>query len=183
MKKELYKKLRYVLAFFLLLVPVVLPSVVSAATDADVTVTYTVEYLNLADNATTIAFGGVALSATSNTSIAFVAIANNSTIQVDAYIGVTSSTWAGATAHDHAEDAVPGADLVGLLAHTGTGSWGDAGDVIVKYGSGSYATWNLISEDLAADADFTYGLGLQVPTSSTDAVEKSNTVRVTIVSG
>ena len=181
MKKELLKKLRYLVAFLAILSLVLFPTAVSAATDADVTVTYTIEYLNITDNATTCAFGGVALSSTSNTSTSFVAITNNSTIQVDAYIGVTGATWTGATPHTHADDAVPGANTVGLLANKG-GTWG-TGDVIVKYGGGTYATWNLISENLAADADFTYGLGLQAPTSSDDAVEKENTVRVTIVSG
>ena len=181
MKNGLFKKLRYLVAFLILLVPIAFPMAVSAATDADVTVTYTIEYLNIADNASTIDFGGVALSTTSNTSTAQVGITNNSTVQVDAYIGVTAATWTGATPHTHDDAATPGADTVGLLANEG-GSWG-AGDVIVKYGAGSYATWEMISENLAADADFDYGLGLQVPTSSSDAVQKTNTVRVTIIAG
>lgn len=177
MKKELFNKLRWLIALLVLALPVV----TIAATDADVTVTYTIEYINITDNATTVAFGNLSPSATSNTSTALVAIANNSTIQTDMFIGVTAATWTGGTAHTHDDTATPGADIVGLLANRG-GTWG-TGDVIVEYGGGDYTGWQMIYEDCPASTNFTYGLGLQCPTSTTDSEEKTNTVRVTVKSG
>lgn len=166
--------------FAALLILLTIPLLI-AATDADVTVTYQIQYMNITDNATAVDFGAVAPGATSNTSTALVGITNNSSIQVDAYIGVTAATWTGGTAHTHDDTATPGADTVGLLANRG-GTWG-TGDVIVKYGDGTYATWNFIYENCPISTNFNYGLGLQAPTSTTDNQTKTNTVRVTIVAG
>src|SRR3990172_4012834 len=99
-----------------------------AATDADVTMTYTVEYLAITDNVTTIDFGTLATSATPTTLTSFVGITNDASVQVDATIGVTGATWTGGTAHTHSNTATPGADTVGLKASRGTGAF----DVIVK---------------------------------------------------
>ena len=148
---------------------------VLAATDADVDVTYTVEYLDITDNATTVAFGTLATSATPSTATSYIAITNSSSVQVDATIGVVNATWTGGTAHTHSNTATPGADTTGLKASRGTGAF----DVIVKQA----AAWNYIYENAAAGADWTYELKLYVPTSTTDGVEKTNTVRTTIVSG
>lgn len=176
--KSDFKKVFRVAAALLLLL---LAPLVMAATDADVTVTYQIQYMNITDNATTVAFGAVAPGATSNTSTAYVQISNNSSIQVDAYIGVTGATWTGGTAHTHDDSATPGADTVGLLANRG-GTWG-TGDVIVEYGDGTYSSWQFIYENCPISTNFTYGLGLQAPTSTTDNQTKTNTVRVTIIAG
>lgn len=151
---------------------------VLGVTDADVTVTYTVQTIAITDNATSVSFGNLNVSVSSNTSLDAVAITNGSNVQTDATIGVVNPTWTGGTAHTHSNTCTPGADTVGLMAHTGTGAWGDAGDVIVKSSS-----WNYIYENCPAVTNFTYGLGLYTPTSSTDGVEKTNTVRVTVVAG
>ena len=169
---------RLLLSTLLALLFVLVPTTaILAATDADVTVTYTVEYLDITDNVTTIDFGTVSTSTTADTTTSHVGITNSSSVQTDATIGVTGSTWTGGTAHTHSDTATPGADTVGLKANRG-GTWG-AGDVIVKYN----ATWNYIYEDCPATTDFDYGLKLWTPTSTSDGVEKTNTVRVTIVAG
>jgi len=162
-----------ILAFLLVAVWVV---PVLGATDADVTVTYTVEYLAITDNTTTVAFGTIAASATPYTPTDYIAITNDSSVQVDATISVTGSTWTGGTAHTHSDTATPGANTVGLKTNRG-GTWG-VGDIVVKYDTPNY-----IYENCAAGVDFAYGLKLYAPTSTSDGVQKSNTVRITVASG
>ena len=147
-----------------------------AATDADVTVTYTVEYIAITDNTTSVGFGVIVASATPSPPTDHIAITNDSSVQVDATISVTGTTWTGGTAHTHSDTATPGANTVGLKANRG-GTWG-VSDIIVKYD-----TPNFIYENCAAGVDFAYGLKLYAPTSSSDGVQKSNTVRVTVASG
>jgi hypothetical protein len=149
---------------------------VFGATTADVTLTYTVVTLDITDNATSVAFGSLNAGSSAYTNTSYIGITNNSNVQIDATIGVTGSTWTGGSAHTHSDTATAGADTVGLLANRG-GTW-ESGDIIVKYASPNY-----IYENCAAGVDWDYGLKLLVPTSSTDGVEKTNTVRITIGAG
>lgn len=171
------KKIRWLWAFILvaaLFFGYAAP--VSAATDADVTVTATPEYIAISDNVSAYDFGVVSASSTSNTSTSYVGITNGSSVQTDITISVTGATWTGGVAWTHSDTATPGADTVGLLSNRG-GSWG-TGDVIVKNASPNY-----IYENCAALTDFDYGIGLHAPTSFSDGVEKSNTLRVTAAAG
>lgn len=168
---------RYLLSLFLALVlclSIAVPAF--AATTADVTVTYTPEYIAIADNVTTLDFGNVATSTTYQVPTDYVGITNTSSVQTDITIAVTGATWTGGSAHTHSETATPGADTVGLEANRG-GTW-DTGDVIVKNADPNY-----IYEDCPATTDFDYGLQLHMATSTSDGVEKTNTVRLTAVSG
>jgi hypothetical protein len=162
------------IALLLVLVPVI-PAF--AATTADVTVTATpASVIAITDNATGAAFGEVADGATVQTTTAYIHINNTSNVQVDMTISVTTSTWAGGVTWTHDDTGSPGADTAGLKANRG-GTWG-VGDVVVKNVSPLF-----IYENCPAGTDFDYGLQLLVPTSTTDVVEKSNTVRVSAAAG
>jgi hypothetical protein len=168
---------KYVLSIFLALVMVLaLAFPALAATTADVTVTYTPQYIAIADNVTAYDFGAVGASANYSTTTTYVGITNTSSVQTDITIGVTGNTWTGGTAHTHSDTAEPGADTVALWANRG-GSWG-TGDIIVKYDTPNY-----IYENCPATTNFNYGLRLGTPTSTTDGVEKTNTVRVSAAAG
>ena len=168
---------KYLLSLLLALMLVIIPAVPAIAADtADVTVTYTPEYISIADNVTTVDFGNVALSANISIGTNFIGITNTSSVQTDVTIAVTGATWTGGTVHTHANNAQPGADIVGLLSNRG-GTWG-TGDVIVKFTASNY-----IYENCPATTSFTYGLRLVTPTGSTDGTQKTNTVRITAASG
>lgn len=131
---------------------------------------------NITVNPTIYDFLAVEESSTPSTSTTYFAIDNNSTMQTDQTIGVTTSTWEGGIPWDHAEDAVPGPDLAGLKANRG-GTWG-TGDIIVKYSSPNY-----IYENCPATTDYSFGLQLLAPTSFSDGAEKQIIVRITAMAG
>lgn len=143
-----------------------------AATTADVTVTATPEYIAITDNVTTYDFGVVAASSTTNSSTTHFGITNTSSVETDMTISVTTSTWSGGVTWTHSDTATPGADTAGLQSQRG-GTWG-SDVVIVKNTSPNY-----IYENCPATTDFDYGISLLAPTSYTDAVEKSITLRIT----
>jgi len=147
-----------------------------AATTADVTVTFTPQSIAIADDQASYDFGVVDASTTPYTATDWCTITNTSNIQTDITIAVTGNTWTGGTAYTHDDGGSPGANTVGLLSNR-DGTWG-VGDVIVKYASPNY-----IYENCPATTNFSYGLKLYVPTSFTDYVEKTNTVRVSAAAG
>ena len=147
-----------------------------AATTADVSVTATPSYVAIADNTTTVAFGAVVASSTSNTSTSYVGITNTSSVQTDQTIAVTTSNWTGGVEWTHDDTATAGVDTAGLVSNRG-GTWG-TGDVIVKYASPNY-----IYENCPATTDYDYGLSLVAPTEFGDGVEKAITVRITAAAG
>jgi hypothetical protein len=171
--KRYMKLLGILLAIALVLLT---PIQAFAATTADVTVTATGAYVAIAVDIGSKDFGTVDASSTPSTTTSYFTIDNTSTVQTDQTIGVTTATWAGGVTWAHAEDAVPGANMAGLKANKG-GTWG-VGDIIVKYSSPNY-----IAENQAATTDYSFGLKLWSPTSFTDGVQKTITVRVTAVSG
>lgn len=173
------KALRLVLVLLLVLLPLLAlaPQGVMAATTANVTVNATPAYVSITCNVTDYDFGVVAASSTTNTSIEYFGITNASTVQTDQTIGMTSDNWTGGVVGwAHSDTNTPGADTVGLLSNNGT--WG-TGDVILKNG----APWNYVYENKPAGGSYTFGLGLNAPTSFTDGVEKTNTVQIYAVQG
>ena len=171
---------RYLITILMVLALIIIPaSHAIAATTADVTVTATLSHVAIADNATAYDFGNVVASSTTNTSTALVNIINTSSIQTDMTILVTTANWSGGVEWIHDNTGTPGADTAGLLANRG-GAWG-VGDVIVE--STVTGTPNYIYENCPATTNFTYGLGLQAPTSGSDGVQKSIIVRVSAVAG
>lgn len=149
---------------------------VLAATDADVDVTATPAYVTISCDQPSYDFGVVAESATPSTATNWATITNGSTVQTDQTIGVTTSTWAGGVTWTHSDTNTPGADTAGMLSNKG-GTWG-VGDVIVKYDTPNY-----IAENQAATTNYSFGLKLSAPTTFTDGVEKSITVRVSAAAG
>lgn len=157
----------------LLIVGLALPIV--AATTADVTLTATFAFVGISDNQTSIDFGVVAASSSTNTTTSQVALTNTSTVQTDMTIAVTGATWTGGTAWTHSDTATAGVDTVGLRAGKNGGT---VADVIVKN-----ASPNFIYENCPASTNFTYGLQLLAPAFGTDGVQKTNTLRVTAAQG
>ena len=147
-----------------------------AATTADVDVTATPAYVTISCDQSVYDFGVVAESATPSTTTSWATITNGSTVQTDQTIGVTTATWAGGVTWTHAEDAVPGANTAGLKANRG-GTWG-VSDIAIKNSSPNY-----IYENCPLGTGYSFGLKLWTPTSFTDGVEKSITVRVTAAAG
>jgi len=119
-------------------------------------------------------FGIVAESSTPSTTTTYFTIDNNSTIQTDQTIGVTTSTWSGGWTHN--DSGSSGSNAAALLANRG-GTWG-SGDIIVKYSSPSY-----IYENCPASTDYSFGLKLLAPTSFDDGNLNQITVRITAVAG
>ena len=152
------------------------PGIAMAATTADVTVNATPNYVSIADNVTTVDFGGVDTSSTTSTDTAYIGITNTSSVQTDQTISVTAASWTGGNGWTHDDTGTPGAETAALLANRG-GTWG-VGDVVVKNGSPDF-----IYENCPATTDYDYGLELLAPTEFDDGVEKSITVRVTAAAG
>jgi len=121
-------------------------------------------------------FGVVEESSEPYTITTYFAIDNNSTMQTDQTISVTTNTWSGGDGWTHSDTATPGANTAGLLANRG-GTWG-TGDIIVKNISPNY-----IYENCPATTDYSFGLKLLAPTSFSDGVEKQIIVRITAVAG
>ena len=143
-----------------------------AATNADVTVTATPTYVGISVSPTTYGFGIVAASGAPSTTTTYFTIANSSSVATNNTIAVTTSTWSGGVTWTHSDTATAGADTAGMKANKG-GTWG-TGDVIVQY-----TTPQTLAASQAATTNWSFGLQLLAPTSFSDGVEKSVTVRVT----
>lgn len=169
------KKLIVSLVLSLVLV-IGLVSPALAATTADVTVTATPSYVAITSSQTSYNFGVVAASSTPSTATTWALITNTSTVQTDQTISVLAATWSGGVTWTHSDTNAPGADTAGMLSNKG-GTWG-TGDVIIKY-----TTPNDIATNQAALTNYSFGLKLTAPTSFTDGVEKSITVRVSAAAG
>jgi hypothetical protein len=147
-----------------------------AAPTADISVTATPQYVAISCDQASYDFGVVAASATPSTATNWATIDNTSSVQTDQTISVTAASWSGGATWTHSDTATAGADTAGLSANKG-GSWG-TGDVIIKNASPNY-----IAENQAATTDYSFGLKLYAPTSFTDGVQKSITVRVSAAAG
>ena len=168
---------KYILSIVLALILVLtLAAPALADTTADVTVTATPAYVAIADDQASHDFGVVAASSTPSTATDWCGITNTSTVQTDITISVTTATWSGGVTWTHSDTCTPGENTAGMKANRG-GTWG-VGDVIIKNGSPEY-----IYENCPALTDFDYGIKLWAPTSFTDGVEKTITVRVSAAAG
>lgn len=176
------KKLLCVLSvLFILVMASIVPQIaqpekVFAATTDDVTVTVTPAFVGISCNPSSYDFGIVAASATPSTAEDWATIDNTSTVQTDQTISVTTNTWAGGVTWAHSDTATAGADTAGLKANQ-DGTWG-VGDIIIKNAAPNY-----IYENCPALTDYAFGIKLWAPTSYTDGVEKSITVRISAVAG
>lgn len=163
-------------AVLALVLVLILATGVWAATTADVDVTATPAYVEISCDQPSYDFGVVAENATPSTTTTWAAVTNGSTVQTDQTIGVTAATWAGGVTWTHSDTATPGVNTAGLKTNRG-GTWG-TGDIIIKYTAPDY-----IYENCPASTGYSFGLKLWAPTSFTDGVEKSITVRVTAAAG
>jgi hypothetical protein len=146
----------------------------AAATTQDVTVTATPSFIGISNSANSYNFGAVSPSSTPSSAVDYFTVTNSSTVSINVAISVTAASWSGGAGWTHSDTATAGADTAGLLANPDdVGGWG-TGDVIIKN-----ASPNNIKASLAASTNFDWGIKLVAPTSFTDGVEKSITVRLT----
>ena len=164
------KIIGFLVAVLLMLVPM---GIVGAANTANVTVNATPAYISVSVNQSTYAFGVIAESSVTNTTGAYFGITNDSTIQTDQTIGVTSTNWTGGAEWNHSETCAPNVATAGMKAQRVGQSW-----VIVKNSSPNY-----IYENCAASTNYSFDLSLHAPTSFTDGVIKQIVVSVLAVSG
>ena len=143
-----------------------------AAQTADVSVNATPAYISISVAPAGYNFGVIAAGSTTNTTADNFTMTNSSTVATDITISVTGATWTGGIAWSHAEDGVPGADIVGLNSTTETNDWSVG--VIVK-NAGPLT----LQAGLVALTNLKFGLSLRAPTSFSDGVLKQNTVRLT----
>lgn len=147
-----------------------------AATSVDISVTATPTYISISCDQSSYDFGTVVASTDENTATNWATIDNTSSVQTDQTISVTSATWSGGVTWTHSDTATAGADTAGLKANKG-GTWG-VNDVIIKN-----ASPNFIAENQAANTDYSFGIKLIAPSSFTDGVEKSITIRISAAAG
>ena len=160
----------FLIALFLILMPT---GLVSAANTADVTVNATPSYISISVNQSTYAFGVIAESSVTNTTGGYFGITNDSTVQTDQTVSVTSTNWTGGVGWYHNETCTVGTATAGMKAQRVGQSW-----VIVKNSSPNY-----IYENCAADADYAFDLSLHAPSTFTDGEIKQIVVRVTAAAG
>jgi len=163
------KKLLVLVFLAVLMIATTVPAV--ASTTTDLTVTATPTHISISVSGSPYDFTTVAASATPSTATDYFTVTNGSTVAIDVEIYVTGD-WTGGVGWTHSDTATAGADTAGLSANKG-GSWG-TGDVIVK----KSAAYEKIATAQAATTNFDFGLKLYAPTSFSDGVEKSVTVRL-----
>lgn len=175
-----YTRVLLLLALLAVILPVgtiVFASPVEAVTTANITITVTPGVIGISCNVSESPgydFGTVLVGTTAQTDEEYFGIDNTSTVLTNHSIGVTAATWTGgATAWTHDDSATPGADTIGVKANKG-GTWG-VGDIIVKTDASTD-----IATNQAITTDYSFGLELLMPTSSTVNNQKTNVVQVTV---
>jgi hypothetical protein len=147
------------------------PILAMAATTSTVTVTFTPQ--SLVAGVTTPnswAIGFVADSATAQTATGYFSTANTSNCVTDWAISC-GATWTGGTAFTHSDTATAGADTVGLKASPNTGAF----DKIIKNTSPVD-----VATSVAASTAVVWEAKFYAPTSHSDAVQKTNTIVMTV---
>lgn len=114
-------------------------------------------------------FGAMAESAVVGTGLGYFEVTNYSGFDIDLIISGTDMT--GGNGWTLANDAVPGADIVGIKAGLEGGSY----NVIVKKNT----PYNTLKASLSPSSSQAFGLQMLAPTSFTDGVQKSGTVTIT----
>jgi hypothetical protein len=155
---------------------VVAPFAVMAATTADVTVTATPTYIAITNTPNMYDFAAVAASSITNTAGGTSCFTANNTGTVESNITVvavlTAGNWTGGTQWVHSETGAGGVDTAGLSAGTDSGA---IHDITVN------TTVQLLYGNLIAANHTHWGLQLRAPTSFSDGTQKTMIVRLTIV--
>jgi hypothetical protein len=159
-------------AILIALALVAVPTAALAASSADVTVTATPTFVSISASPGSFDFGAVSEGDTPSSTTSYFTVTNNSSVATDNTVSVTSATWTGGVAWNHSDTGTAGADTAALLANKG-GAWG-VGDVIVKNSAP-----NVLAASQASKTNWGFGLKLLAPTSFSDDVQKTNTVRIT----
>lgn len=149
------------------------PSMALAATTADVVITATPTYIAMTNTPSSWAIGVIAASSTNPTANdSYFAASNNGSVTSNITLLVTTANWTGGVGWIHSNTNTTGADTVGLAYGT-QGSGTDqyilkttAEDLVTGLASANYTRW---------------GMKMYAPTSFGDGVQKTVTVRLTIV--
>ena len=173
-------KSRMVRLLSILLVSVILtvvaPLAVLAATTADVTVTATPTYIAITNAPALYDFAAVAASSITNTVGGTNCFTANNTGSVTSNITIlavlTAGNWTGGTQWIHSNAGAAGVDTAALSGGTDSGAITD-----ITVNTTSQLLWgNLVS------ANHTHwGLQLRAPTAFSDGTQKTMIVRLTIV--
>ncbi len=176
MKRFLIRSLLVVTLVMLMVIP--FASVALADSTADVTINATPAFVLISCNLTVAGydFGVVNTSSTTNTTTTHFGVTNNSSVQTDQTIGVTTSTWSGGLGWSSNETGDASVDSAGLKSQK-EGIWG-AALVAVQF-----VTPDFIAENQAATTNYSFGLSLNAPTSFSDGIEKEIVLRVTAAVG
>lgn len=165
------KRTRLLSILLALVLALLFPMAVYAATTSTVTVTFTSTSIVLGTTTPdTWAAGNIADSGTAETATGYFSTDNTSNVATDVTIGVENATWIGGSAYTHAEDGNPGAATVGLKASPNTGAF----NIVVKN-----ATPNNLVASQAANTDILWEAKLWAPTSGANTDEKSNKIILT----
>jgi uncharacterized cupredoxin-like copper-binding protein len=155
---------------------VVAPFAVMAATTADVTVTATPTYIAITNTPNIYDFAAVAPSSVTNTAGTTSCFTANNTGNAVSNITIvavlTAGNWTGGVGWIHSNTAIAGVDTVGLKCGTDSGT---ITDLTVN------TTSQLLYGNLAVANHTHWGMQLLAPTSFGDGVQKTMIVRLTIV--
>jgi hypothetical protein len=163
------------LAILLMLLSIFIPTgIVGAATTADITVNATPQFVGISVSPTTYAFGSIAVSTNYSTSTGYFTLTNASTVQTDQTIAVVNTTWLGGIAWTHSDAGTPNSDTIAMYASKNTGAF----NIIVKQAAPNY-----IYENCPASTNYQFELRIMSPTSFSDGIVKSNTVRISAAAG
>jgi hypothetical protein len=166
---------RMIRALSVLLVSVILimiaPLAAMAATTADVVITATPTYIAMTNTPATWAVGIIAASSATATANGTYFTANNTgSVASNITLLVTTTNWTGGVGWIHSNTNTTAADTVGLGYGTGATDTN-----ILK------TTASNLSTNLPAATTVGWGMKLYAPTSFGDGVQKTVTVRLTIV--
>jgi hypothetical protein len=169
-------KSRIAKVFIVLLASVMLtiiaPLAAMATTTADIVVTADPSYIAITNTPNTWVIGAVTAGVNKNTTGTYFTANNTGSVTSNITITaiLTAGNWSGGQGWVHSNTATAGADQAGLISSID--SW--TTNVTVA----STAAW--LKTGLAAATTQTWGMALMSPTSFSDGVQKTMTVRLTI---
>jgi hypothetical protein len=131
-----------------------------------------IEYTSFSNTPSSNNFGVVIPNSTVSTGLNYFTMTNNSATAVNVTISGTDIT--GGTTWTLSDTATPGSSTCGLKAGLNGGSY----NVIVK----KTAPYNTLKSNLAGGASQSWGLQILAPTNSTDTIQKSGNVTLTVTS-
>lgn len=151
-----------------IILALIMPIEALAATTSTVTVTFTPRLVAIGvTTPNTWAAGSIPDSGTAETATGYFSTANTSNVSTNITVGVVNATWTGGTAFTHSNAGNPGADTVAMKASPNTGAF----NIVV-----AQDTPLELKHELAATTALLWEAKLWAATSSSDNVQKTNTI-------